>query len=322
MICIVSFHDDPHADLVEQALREASSVGVIRVDCERAIDELELIITEDSWSIKRASSPELRVNADELKTVWWRRTNTGKVPQLRSNQDEVDWGECFRATIWAIESLRRERFPFGHPDDLIPAENKVLQIETAKSVGFTVPRTCISSSKRVLADFAGQFDSVVIKPLRVAVVVADGEERHLPATQVTARDLITLLDQEPGSLFLVCQERIRKSADIRVLSMPDGTHYAFEIDTSSLPEGQIDWRQDSMRLPHRQIQIPAAVGNCLDRYLFAMGLKSGSSDFALTSAGTWVFLECNPNGQWLWLELKTGVELARKVSTLLLAHHG
>ncbi|HLU74029.1 MAG TPA: hypothetical protein VKZ82_17720 [Nonomuraea sp.] len=38
----------------------------------------------------------------------------------------------------------------------------------------------------------------------------------------------------------------------------------------------------------------------MDKNLDAFRLVFGAFDFALTGKGEWVFLECNPNGQWGW----------------------
>jgi hypothetical protein len=51
--------------------------------------------------------------------------------------------------------------------------------------------------------------------------------------------------------------------------------------------------------------VPKPVEAALHSYLAAFGLVFGCFDFALTGDGDdaedWVFIECNPNGQWGWL---------------------
>jgi hypothetical protein len=49
-----------------------------------------------------------------------------------------------------------------------------------------------------------------------------------------------------------------------------------------------------------------------------LGLRFAAIDLLETDDG-YVFLELNPNGQWLWLELMTGVPLAAMLCDLLLA---
>jgi hypothetical protein len=38
----------------------------------------------------------------------------------------------------------------------------------------------------------------------------------------------------------------------------------------------------------------------------SLGLRFCSADLVLTPDGRHVFLDLNPNGQWLWLELEAG----------------
>jgi hypothetical protein len=43
-------------------------------------------------------------------------------------------------------------------------------------------------------------------------------------------------------------------------------------------------------------------------------------DFIVTPGGQYVFLENNPFGQYLWLELKTGLPLTEVICDLLVRH--
>ncbi|MFC5183451.1 hypothetical protein [Actinomadura harenae] len=49
------------------------------------------------------------------------------------------------------------------------------------------------------------------------------------------------------------------------------------------------------------------------RYLKVFGLEFGCFDFGLTERDEPVFFECNPNGQWSWLEERTGAPIAGDV---------
>jgi glutathione synthase/RimK-type ligase-like ATP-grasp enzyme len=52
-----------------------------------------------------------------------------------------------------------------------------------------------------------------------------------------------------------------------------------------------------------------------------LGLEFGAIDLLLTPQGDYVFLEINPNGQWLWLEQMTGVPLTKAMCDLLTRGH-
>lgn len=42
-----------------------------------------------------------------------------------------------------------------------------------------------------------------------------------------------------------------------------------------------------------------------------LGLNWGAVDLIRTPAGQYVFLEINPNGQWLWVEESTGMQISQ-----------
>jgi glutathione synthase/RimK-type ligase-like ATP-grasp enzyme len=48
----------------------------------------------------------------------------------------------------------------------------------------------------------------------------------------------------------------------------------------------------------------------------SLGLRFGAFDF-LATAGGWVFLEVNSNGQWAWIEDQTGLPIASAIADAL-----
>lgn len=48
-----------------------------------------------------------------------------------------------------------------------------------------------------------------------------------------------------------------------------------------------------------------------------MNLNFGCFDFIKAKSGCYYFLECNPNGQWLWLEIDLGIPISKSISDFL-----
>ena len=48
-----------------------------------------------------------------------------------------------------------------------------------------------------------------------------------------------------------------------------------------------------------------------------MKLNFGAFDFVVTPSGEYFFLECNPNGQWLWIEMRTGLKISEAITEVL-----
>jgi hypothetical protein len=221
-----------------------------------------------------------------------------------------------------VESLPERLFPFGHPHQIRRGENKLRQLSIARSVGFSIPPTCATNDRSHLISFAAEHPELVVKPLFVgSTIQANGRECPLQSAVISAGNFTKMISAvaQPECLFV--QERIRKESDVRTFVSPGGKCRSFAIDTKHYDEASVDWRMDSMTLSHNAIETPAAVVERIRLYLEGMQLTSGSFDFGVTKEGEWVFFECNPNGQWLWLELKTGVELARDVASVLIRCH-
>jgi len=65
--------------------------------------------------------------------------------------------------------------------------------------------------------------------------------------------------------------------------------------------------------------LPAEIERKLRRLVAAQGLNFGAIDMVLTPDGRYVFLELNPNGQFLWMEDLMGLPMSDAMCDLLLS---
>jgi glutathione synthase/RimK-type ligase-like ATP-grasp enzyme len=244
---------------------------------------------------------------------------------LLPEPEALDRIEASWAARWLVESLDRGRFPLGHPEVLRHGSNKVRQLAVAREVGFRIPDTIISTEPEALLQFCGHHDVVVVKAVKTLLVLPKDESRAaetrvLGSRSVPSSELVPLIEDSPAtSLFI--QEHIDKKFDVRVNVLPNGS-VACLIHLDLLPPGAIDWRPQTMELDHEIIEFPEHLDRLCRDYLAKLGLSWGAFDFGLTRDGEWVFFECNPNGQWLWIEIKTGYPLSARFAETLLEHHG
>lgn len=66
-------------------------------------------------------------------------------------------------------------------------------------------------------------------------------------------------------------------------------------------------------MKHSVYQLPDQIAEGCRKYLRGMHLNFGCFDFILTPQREYVFLECNPNGQWLWIEEFTDLPIAKSI---------
>ena len=65
----------------------------------------------------------------------------------------------------------------------------------------------------------------------------------------------------------------------------------------------VDWRRTSRPdLPHHRHDLPSEVREKCVAIATAIGTGFAAIDLVRTPGGEYVFLESNPNGEWLWIE--------------------
>lgn len=118
----------------------------------------------------------------------------------------------------------------------------------------------------------------------------------------------SLLEQQPEEAFSqtvsFVQNYVEKAFELRI-TVVGGDIFAAKIDSQVLDEdkGKVDWRQGyDYGLKHSVYELPDDIAEKCRAYLRSFNLRFGCFDFIVTPTGDHIFLECNPNGQWLWIE--------------------
>ena len=65
------------------------------------------------------------------------------------------------------------------------------------------------------------------------------------------------------------------------------------------------------------VELPCEVADRCRLLVRELDLLYGAIDLVRTPDGRYVFLEINPNGQYLWIEHDTGLPISAAVATLL-----
>jgi glutathione synthase/RimK-type ligase-like ATP-grasp enzyme len=110
----------------------------------------------------------------------------------------------------------------------------------------------------------------------------------------------------------IYQTEIAKQRDLRVTIVGERV-FAVAIDSQSRSETATDWRRGSVPdLAHELIELPADIQALCVR-LVQLDLRFGAIDLVLDAEGRHWFLECNPNGQWAWIENRTGAPISSAI---------
>ncbi|KOT91477.1 hypothetical protein ADK86_22675 [Streptomyces sp. NRRL F-5755] len=196
----------------------------------------------------------------------------------------------------------------SHPQAIARAEYKPAQLVAAIRAGLTVPATLITNDTREAEQFCAERPAIY-KPLHAGPYQVEGEPAGIWAAPVGVEEIDGAVSRS-AHLF---QARVPKEADVRAVVVGE---QAFSARITA-PPGVVDWRAEYQNLIYEPVACPRETGGALKRFLATFGLNFGAFDFAVTADGTWWFLECNPNGQWAWLEDATALPITHAIADLL-----
>lgn len=242
--------------------------------------------------------------------IWLRRPRWPVVDPTLEHTDRVFAQQEAVAAIGGAWRVLADRC-ISPPDAMQAARWKMRQLGTASRLTLPVPETVVTNDPEAAAAFAAAGPTIAKAVAEVRVETADevlvGEAFALDET----------FDEEsvrPTPVLL--QRRVDKVADVRVTAV-GGSLFAVRITT---PEGAPpDFRQTEARdCRYEVVRLPDSIASGLLSYLDSFGLRFGAFDLAEDHEGTLWFLECNPAGQWGWLEPFTGLKITGALVDLLL----
>lgn len=231
---------------------------------------------------------------------------------------EISWEYCQKEWATVLDSFVEylDTQFLNSPSAIARAENKPLQISMASNLGFHVPDTLISNEPEEVRQFVS-LGPTIAKPLRCALVSSDGEEKVIFTTDISLDNLSS--ENAIAAAPVIYQRKIEKAYDIRVTVVGDQT-FSAAIMSQIYAETQTDWRRGSRHdLPHEIHLLPHSVATMCIELTKVFNLSFGAIDLILDKNGKYWFLEINPNGQWGWIEVRTGLPIAAALAEHLIS---
>lgn len=324
MILIFTNKEDSHPNPVIAHL-EKMGVPVFRFNTEALLSDYDFSWWADASGCDfmitdRASGRS--VKGSEVTAIWDRRPArpscllVENTPEINShNLDEaLGFLRFIRYYLKDIPSL-------GSIVNDVPAASKMLQMKVARKVGFKMPATCFANNKEAVLRHIDSAD-IILKPIESEAILDGGGDRQWTffAQKTTLQDLRDVPDEAFSQTVSFVQEYVEKAFELRV-TVVGNRIFACRIDSQLQQDdtGKIDWRQGYGNGIRWSVydDLPETVSRQCLAFLRAMGLDFGCFDFVVTPSGEYVFLECNPNGQWLWVELETGLPISQAIAEWL-----
>ncbi|MEU0370863.1 ATP-grasp ribosomal peptide maturase [Streptomyces sp. NPDC006283] len=305
-VSVVTSLHDPTADVVISELHDRG-VPVVRLDSGDFPASLSVEAEISSQGLQgRLVTPSRTADLANIRSLYYRRPTGFAFPHL-SGQDARFAVTQARYGLGGVLASLPGCLYVNHPHRIADAEFKPSGLAAAVAVGFLVPPTLITSNPDAARAFVKQHGSVVYKPLHNPVYLVDGVSSVVKVAEVAAEDID---DSVTGTAHLF-QKRVPKTGDVRV-TVIGSKLFCVRIDSDLL-----DWRTDYSRLTYTPVEAPPDIERPLHHYMDHFGLVFGAFDFCVGEDGRWWFLECNPSGQWYWLEPETGLPMCAALADLL-----
>ncbi|MEC3905985.1 hypothetical protein VOI54_03035 [Tamlana sp. 2201CG12-4] len=262
-----------------------------------------------------SNEENVKISIDDFvnfKSIWFRRTKPPNFPFANDNEKSF-FTKDFRAflnNLWA--SLKIENW-ISHPKDIYNAENKLYQLKLAKKIGFTTPKTIVSTDKKEIEFFYRESNGqIIIKPLFGGRYYDEGKPKLVFTNKVKKEHILNNTDFV--SFPMVFQEEIIKKYELRV-TIVNGKVFTAKIDSQSSNITKLDWRKDRMKFT--KYDLPNEISEKCKKIVGEMNLKFGAIDLIKTESD-YIFLEINPNGQWVWIENDTGLKISDEIINYLI----
>lgn len=331
MILLVTDKKDVHPNPVLNHLAKAE-YPIFRLNTDALLTDYEL-----AWTIRhgqldffiRNVRTQLIVWGHEINALWERRPSSPKeIPAEPANEivEKFILDEA-RGFVFDLRHFLGGRYAVGHPLFDCHSDSKMWQLKVAHELGMDIPATVIANRKKDFVEFADCHSDLLIKPLNSdSAHDFDSNIEQVFYSRKVTRQQIASADESSMSQTVCCiQEYIPKKYELRITVVHDRI-FTCKIDSQSQneEEGRIDWRQGyDFGIRHEIAEIPDPIKNFCLAYLRRMHLNFGCFDFIVTPDDRYVFLECNPNGQWLWIEKETGLPISEAIAdVLMLADRG
>lgn len=306
-ILIISHSYDLHVDLLTALLDDKGHPYFrINLDC---FPRDYQITHEFNGQVQTANIHNLttgdKIEVNEIGATWVRKpADFTYVNDLSAQESAFAKQETEQVLFGLIYSS--DCFWMSHPIDMRGAMWKTEQLHRAQKMGFKVPNTLVTNDPESVYRFKRNLHNEMIyktlsSPTLAAEDVQDDEviASSLPTTVITEEmsESIEAVSELPCQF----QEYVDKEYELRVTIIGERI-FATRINSQEDSRTAVDCRDMSAEISYQAAELPEDIkAKCL-AFVASYNLNYSAIDIIVTKSGDYVFLENNPNGQFLYIE--------------------
>lgn len=248
------------------------------------------------------------LDASSVSGIWYRRPLG--YPHAAS---QVDNGG-----VDALAELERRAAIFGSLDGFVgkafndigatrKANHKPTQLMRARAIGLTIPETLITNDAVAVREFVALIDGPVVYKM------FGSPPNGLYGTRLLESEDVARLDRLK-SCPAIFQEFIDGDFDIRATVVGKKVFSAQLVFERKGNYFDTRFVKTEVK-PH---VLPAEIEIKLVEFVQSFGLIYSAIDLRYSKKRGYVFFESNPGGQYLWIEIETGLPISHEIAMQLL----
>lgn len=324
---IVTSELDTHADAVIKHINNSnSSVKIVRLNLETFIQNS--LYAYEWESLGRLNQDYLHFldsqkNAQNVKVIWWRNFQSSEqynvLPEV-TNEWAINY--CQKETESLVYSLiglypNANWVNCWHQINL--AFYRINQIPLAHKLGLKIPATIVTNSYEKALNFVqSQGECVVKSMIRHPSFSYNGKQYKCYTRKIDVETLENMKDSIHLCPVFI-QKKVYKKAEYRVTIIGKNT-FICRIDSQTIQDENVsvDWRiAETDKILHYPDNLPSEYLRKLDDMLKEFKLKFGAFDIIKDEQDNLYFIELNPDGQWYWIEILTGMPMTKAMVELI-----
>jgi glutathione synthase/RimK-type ligase-like ATP-grasp enzyme len=310
-VVIVDSDNDVHAQAVAKRVRDKGG-SVFFLDTGEFPALTQVSTTFDAGrlatAIERTGDPGKSLKDVESPfSVWWRRTHGHSLAKKIAHPSIRQFSHNeLRQMLLGTLLATADKF-VNDPGASHKAALKPYQLAVASGIGLRIPKTLMTNNVGDAQAFLGNGDEKRIYK------TFTGAEFGLYETRIFGEQdwhELWRLSNAP----LIIQEHVEGRYDIRVTVVGEDI-FAARLMFHEGAHG-VDSRID--RVPvHVETLTPELI-KMIRQLRSRLGLAYMTVDMRFSEIAGYTFFEVNPEGQYLWIEIETGLEISDAIARLLL----
>ena len=267
----------------------------------------------ESTTIEYGARRGDRLVLDEVRSIWSRGFALDVAPRTGTGAS-LAYQQWRYYTDYVVGKLQHAFWMNSHAA-IQGANNRLLQMDVARRVGFRTPASLITNRADRALSFLHDHGGAIAKQISSGHPL-ECADRMLFAARVSSDDILRLRSNIGYSPTLF-QEVVDKSVELRVYVVGTQVFCAgMRIDAKD----HIDARSLIVDKHYFRFPLDEGMKRQVRELAAALNLRYAAIDLALTRLGELFFFEANPSGQWSYVEAETGHPITQAISEELVCN--